>query len=434
MNASGARENKNRHTAADGSVDDRAPGRPRLAIFSSHPIQYQAPLFRHLAARNDIEVLVFFGSRQGLDVTFDKGFGTKFQWDIPLLDGYAHAFLPNAAAPGRDVGSFRGILLRDPGKMLREGRFDACLVLGWQTMGHVQMMRAAWRTGIPLILRGESNLQRRPPNGVLAFLRRLVWLPLREHIYAAIFRRVSAFAVIGSRNADFYRHFGVPDSKLIWAPYGVANDHFALAPAAREAARDRLRRQLQYGPQTTVFASVAKLVPFKRPLDLLSAFARLVAEGVDARLVYVGDGPERPAVEEAIGRLGLRSHVTITGFVNQSALPDWYAAIDCLVLPSDYLETWGLVVNEAMAAGLPVIVSDAAGCSPDLVREGANGFTFPLGDVTQLSERMRVVASAGTAGRAALGARSHEIVAGFTLGATAEAIARRVVAIARTRR
>lgn len=431
MNGSGGRE-QDRHTATTAGEDVRRARRPRLAIFTSHPIQYQAPLFRHLAARDDIEVVVFFGSRQGLDVTFDRGFGTTFQWDIPLLDGYEHAFLPNEAAPGRDVGSFGGIRLRRPETVLREGRFDVCLVLGWQTMGHAQMMRAAWRTRVPLLLRGESTLQRRPPGGVFALLRRLLWLPAREHIYAAIFRRVTAFAVIGSRNADFYRHFGVPDSKLVWAPYGVANEHFALAPAPRAASRERLRQQLQCGPRTTVFASVAKLVPFKRPFDLLSAFAALVADGIDARLVYVGDGPERAAVEEAIERRELGAHVTISGFVNQSALPDWYAAIDCLVLPSDYLETWGLVVNEAMAAELPVVVSDAAGCAPDLVREGVNGFTFPLGDIAQLSQRMRIVASAGTDGRLELGSRSREIVADFTLAAAAEAIARRVLSIAGT--
>src|SRR4030095_2671554 len=96
----------------------------------------------------------------------------------------------------------------------------------------------------------------------------------------------------------------------------------------------------------------------------------------------------RAAIEARSAALGIANAVTIAGFVNQRALPDWYASADTLVLPSDSRETWGLVVNEAMAAGLPVIVSNAAGCSVDLVRERDNGFTYPCGDVDTLADRM----------------------------------------------
>jgi glycosyltransferase involved in cell wall biosynthesis len=134
-------------------------------------------------------------------------------------------------------------------------------------------------------------------------------------------------------------------------------------------------------------------------------------------------------VEAAIDIHDLRSHVTITGFINQREIPDWYAAADCLVLPSDSFETWGLVVNEGMAAGLPVIVSDAAGCAPDLVEDGANGFSFPLGNTAALANRLQRIAEAGVAGRARMGARSREIVANFTLAGAADAIAAATVAL-----
>lgn len=402
--------------------------RPRLAIFASHPIQYQAPLFRSLAARGDLDPVVFFGSRQGLDLSLDKGFGVRLRWDIPLLDGYEHEFLENRAKTP-DVESFVGIRLSEPGEVLRRGSFDACLVLGWQTLGHVQMIRAAWSAGIPVILRGESNLQRRPLPGLRSRLRAALWLPVRERLYAAAFRRVARFAVIGSRNAAFYRHFGVPDEKMVWAPYGVANEHFALPDDARAAARDLRRAELRCSASTVLFASVAKLVPFKRPFDLLESFAACVASGVDAKLVYVGDGPLRASLEAAIAERGLQDRVAITGFANQSAIPEWYAAADCLVLPSDFLETWGLVVNEAMAAGLPVIVSDAAGCSDDLVREGVNGFRFRAGDTGQLGGLLRRVADAGPEERARMGERSRELIAGFTIDRAAAAIAEAVSAI-----
>jgi glycosyltransferase involved in cell wall biosynthesis len=401
---------------------------PRLAIFTSHPIQYQAPLFRELARGGQVTPTVLYGSRHGLDAAFDKGFGTRFQWDMPLLEGYDHVFLENTARKP-DVAAFRGIRLHDASAIFRGGRFDACLVMGWQTMAHLQVMRAAWRAGVPVLVRGESNLLRRP-HGARALVRSLVWLPIRRLLYTAVFRRVDAFAVIGSRNAAFFRHFGVTDEKLVWAPYGVANEHFALPPAAREAARRQHREALRCRDETVMFGSVAKLIPLKRPLDLLMAFRECVASGLDVRLVYIGDGPGRKHVEEQVQRHGLESHVHVTGFVNQASIPQWYAALDCLVLPSDSLETWGLVVNEAMASGLPVIVSDAAGCAPDLVREGENGYTFALGDQRALAERMRRIVCGGKTTRAAMGDRSRQIIDNFTLTAAARAIGSRVVTMA----
>jgi glycosyltransferase involved in cell wall biosynthesis len=372
--------------------------------------------------------VVLFGSHQGLEVSLDKGFGTRFQWDIPLVDGYEHQFVQNVARRP-DVDSFLGMRLSNAHAILHDGGFDACIVFGWQTVAHLQMMRAAWRLGIPLVVRGESNLLRRPEPSIRALARTALWLPLRDRIYRALFRRVSAFAVIGTRNAEYYRHFGVPSSRLFWAPYGVDNEHFALMGAVRGAARAKRRAELGAAADTTVFLSAAKLLKRKRPLDLLSAFATCVKSGIDARLVYVGDGPERSNLESAIVEQNLGSRVTITGFVNQTRIPEWYAAADCLVLPSDSFETWGLVVNEGMAAGLPVIVSDAAGCAPDLIDEGANGFAFPLGETAALADRLRRTAEAGVAGRAQMGSRSQEIVSRFTLAGAADAIAAATIAL-----
>jgi glycosyltransferase involved in cell wall biosynthesis len=407
--------------------------RIRVAIFTTHPIQYQAPLFRHLADDRGLDPVVFFGSRHGLDVSLDKGFGTRFQWDIPLLDGYEHQFVENVAHHP-DVDSFFGIRLHDAHAILRDGEFDACIVLGWQTVAHLQMMRASWRLGIPLVVRGESNLLRRPKQSLSAVARKAFWLPLRDRLYAALFRRVSAFAVIGTRNAEYYRHFGVSSSRLFWAPYAVDNEHFALTGATRQTARATRRSELGANAETTVFVSVAKLLNRKRPLDLLAAFAACVKAGVDAHLAYVGDGPERAKLEAAIDHANLASRVTITGFVNQASIPEWYAAADCLVLPSDSFETWGLAVNEGMAAGLPVIVSDAAGCAPDLIDEGANGFAFPLGDTAALADRLRRMAEAGVGRRARMGSRSQEIVSHFTLRGAADAIAAATIALVDGRR
>ena len=404
----------------------------RLAIFTSHPIQYQAPLFRALATCRELEPTVYFGSRHGVDVSLDSGFGKAFSWDVPLLDGYAHDFLPNVAAHP-DVSRFRGVRLSRATETLAAGGYDALLLLGWQTLAHVQMLRAAWTLGIPVIVRGESTLQRTPAAGARGLARRVVWLPARRRLYRVAFDRVDAFLVIGSRNRDYYRSFGVPDEKLIWAPYGVDNDWFSLTEPARASARERIRLRVGVAPDTVVFASSAKLIARKRPFDLIDAVALLRRRGVDAHALFIGDGEERGPIVNRANATGIGRAVTISGFVNQRELPEWYAAADTLVLPSDSRETWGLVVNEAMAAGLPVVVSDAAGCSADLVRDGQNGFTYPCGDVRALADRLGAIASLGDAGRRSFGLSSREIVKDFGIDVVARATAAAVARVAHRR-
>jgi glycosyltransferase involved in cell wall biosynthesis len=414
----------------------RPRGVRRLAIFTSHPIQYQAPLFRALAASEFLEPTIYFGSRHGVDVAMDAGFGTAFRWDVPLLDAYEHVFLPNTSTKP-NVSQFRGVRVTDAESVLAQGHHDALLLLGWQTMAHVQMLRAAWRLELPVILRGESTLGREPARARQRALRRAVWLPVRRRLYGAAFDKVDAFLVIGSRNRDYYRSFGVPDEKCFWAPYGVDNDWFALPRDRRTAARDRVRARLGVADDAILFASSAKLIEKKRPLDLVDAVGGLRRHGINAHALFIGDGEERGRVEAQAAQQGIAPSVSISGFVNQRELPDWYAAADALVLPSDSRETWGLVVNEAMAAGLPVVVSDAAGCSVDLVRSGENGFTYPCGDVDALTDRLSSIARLGPEGRSALGDRSREIVKGFAIEVAAratedavEAICSRLTAVA----
>jgi len=406
----------------------RRPNATRLAIFTSHPIQYQAPLFRALGQSERLDPTVFFGSRHGLDVTMDTGFGRAFRWDVPLLEGYEYTFLPNTAARP-DVSRFNGVRLTRPESVLVHGRYEALLLLGWQTLAHVQMLSAAWSARIPVILRGESTLQREPVTGVQGVARRTLWLPVRQRLYRAAFDRVAAFLVIGSRNRDYYRSFGVPDEKFFWAPYGVDNDWFALSQPERASARARIRSQLGVSDDTIVFASSAKLIARKRPFDLIEAIALLRRHGIDAHALFIGDGEERAAIQEHAVRVGIADATSVAGFVNQRELPEWYAAADALVLPSDSRETWGLVVNEAMAASLPVVVSDAAGCSVDLVRDGENGFTYPCGDVGALADRLQRVASLNQGGRQAFGDRSREIVRGFGIDVAARATESAVAAV-----
>lgn len=395
----------------------------RLAVFTSHPIQYQAPLFRELANRPALDLTVFFGSRHGIDLSFDEGFGESVKWDIPLLDGYRSVFLENRAARP-NVSSFWGVKVPSIFREWTRGRFDAALVLGWNTLGHVQAMLACRRGHLPLLIRGESTLGMRQTRSVGSPLRSALVGGIRDRLYRMMFSSAQCILPVGTHNADYYRRHGVPSDRLITALYCVENERFVLRGEDYERERRRVRGKLGLSDDRVVFTSAAKLITRKRPFDLLRAFARFDRSDPDLApaLVFLGDGPERQRLESEIMRSGLSEKVRISGFINQSEMPAWYAASDCLVLPSDGLETWGLVVNEAMAAGLPVLVSDAAGCAPDLVRVGENGFRFSCGDLDELFARMLQVAEQPAEVRAEWGQRSREIVAGCTFTKVADAI------------
>jgi glycosyltransferase involved in cell wall biosynthesis len=395
----------------------------RLAVFTSHPIQYQAPLFRALASRPGVEPTVYFGSRHGLDEAADREFGTAFRWDVPLVDGYDHVFLSNRARRP-DVSRFGGIRVPDVARHWAAGRFDAALVLGWQSVGHLQAMRAAHAAGIPLLVRGESHLGTGEGSGVRTRLRRALWYPVRERVYRSMLARAAGVVAIGTRNAEFYRHFGVAEDRLHLATYCVDNRRFALDDGERARARAGLRAAWGVAEGATVFVASGKLVPRKRPLDVVAAAALAAAAGHDVHVVFVGDGGERGALLARAAALGIAGRVRVAGFVNQRELPRWYAAADALVLASEASETWGLVVNEAMAAGLPVLVSAAAGCAPDLVREGFNGWTFPVGGVEALAGRMGALAALPAEARAAMGAVSRAVVGEATVERAAEVVER----------
>ncbi len=342
----------------------------RLAIVETHPIQYKAPLFRLLAAQPDIEPLVFYAmlpdaARQG------TGFNVPFTWDVPLLEGYPYEVLENRARhPALD--RFGGCNTPGIFRRLREWRPDAVLVNGWVSKTCLQALWAGRRLGIPCFVRGEANLLR--PRA-----------PWKHVLHRLLLRQYAAWLAIGAANREFYRFHRCPEDRIFFAPYAADNDFFAAQAAARAARRADIRRTFGIPPDRTVFLFAGKLVPKKQPLDFLAALARLPAETAGrVHALVAGDGPLRGACEQQAREQGISA--TFAGFLNQSRLPDVYAAADVLVLPSDAGETWGLVVNEAMASGRPAVVSRAAGCCADLVAEGETGHAFGLHDVPALAE------------------------------------------------
>lgn len=373
----------------------------RLAYLVSHPIQYQAPLLRRIAAEPDIALTVFFCSDHSVRRHRDEGFGRTIEWDVPLLEGYEHVFLPGLAKHG-PPGVFRPIN-RGLARALKTGEYDVLWVHGHMRLYHLVSMVRAWLQGRIVLNRDEgwASSARRGP----------IKTALKRPLFAALRRVCHGWLVIGAANRDWYLANGMAPERLFLMPYAVDNDAFRDRAAAAAAGRDALRAELGLEPGRPVVLFAAKFLARKRPADLLAAFAKSAADPAARRpyLVLAGDGAEREALHRQARTLGIEPLVRFAGFRNQSVLPRFYDLCDVFVLPSE-LEPWGLAVNEVMNAGRAVIVSDQVGAAADLVKDGKNGFVFPAGDVAALSDALRRVLSDPERCRA-MGERSREIIA-----------------------
>ena len=375
----------------------------RLGIVVSHPIQYQAPLFRYLVAHTSIEPHVFFLTDHGVKLSFDPGFGRTIQYDVPLLEGFEHEFVRNWSprpSPSTPMGAI------NPGlpMALRRASVDALLVHGWSNPSAwlACLSAAAMRT--PYLIRGEAqpDVPSMPRSKVL----------VKHSLVGPLVQHAGACLAIGSRNRRFYREYGVRSDRIFDAPYSVDTHRFSDAGDMGRLKRTDRLMGLGLDPARPVVLFAAKLQPWKRPLDVVDAMDLL---GGCASLVVIGDGPLRAEIEE---RAAVRRWMRALGFVNQGEIAEWYGMADLFVLPSDR-EPWGLAVNEAMAAGAIPIVSDAVGCGDDLVTPEI-GWIFETGNVKALADALEAgCAVAGSSERrSAAQERSHQ----WGLGATARGI------------
>jgi glycosyltransferase involved in cell wall biosynthesis len=350
----------------------RGESRPtRLAIVLSHPTQYYSPWFRWVAAHTDITLRVFYLWNFGVSAQRDPKFTTTFQWDVDLLSGYDHEFVPNTA---RDPGTHHFWGLRNP-KLIRQlARWspDALLVFGYKSASHLRVIWWARRYRVPLLFRGDSHfLGRGRPAGPTAWLLRRVYAQFK------------AVLPVGLANADYFNCLGVQRQRQFFAPHSVDESRFdPNQPTVRAATAD-LRRRLGLSLDTRVVLFAGKLVREKQPAALLQAFIRLALR--NTALVFVGDGPEKNVLTEAASNLPVSAtgaaSVHFLPFANQSEMPARYLMADVFALPSrGHYETWGLAVNEAMHMGVPALVSDVVGCQRDLVSPDVTGWVFSATD------------------------------------------------------
>ena len=338
----------------------------RLAIITTHPIQYYTPVFKLLNQNPNISVKVFYTwGEKGLE-KFDPGFGKKIDWDIPLLDGYDFEWVKNTAT---DPGShhFTGIINPDLINQIKTWQPDALLIFGWAYHSHIKAIRY-FKNKIPVYFRGDSTLIDVQP-GVKSILRSLLLKWVYRHIDHAFYT--------GTNNKAYFKKYGLKDDQLTFAPHAIDNDRFA---ADNNSQAEEIRESLNISADDILVLFAGKLEQKKSPQMLLKAF--LALNMPQAHLLFTGNGMLENLLKQEAGD---NKNIHFIGFQNQSLMPAVYQACDLFCLPSKGPgETWGLAINEAMACGKAVLVSDKVGCAADLVTN-KNGMIFKSESIADLT-------------------------------------------------
>jgi glycosyltransferase involved in cell wall biosynthesis len=403
----------------------------RLGILVGHPIQYYSPLFRELAKECDLTV--FYAMKQTGAGQAKAGFGVAFDWDVDLLSGYKHVFLNNISKrPGTD--HFSGCDTPEIARIIQKtknrkqktesqdfssqlstfnfSQFDSFLVIGWFLKSHWQAIRACNKYKVPVLIRGDSQLL--TPRSRLKQL-------AKKLIYRWVINRFDGYLIVGQRAREYLLHYGAKPERMFFSPHFVDNGFFQERGSRSNG--QALKKQWGIAEDALCILFCGKFIPKKRPMDLVRAATLLLGNNFHSsllaprfsciHLLFVGSGElgpelranchvvfdaENPSLFASDGeRAGVRCSqlstfnsqlpkASFAGFQNQSEIPACYAAADLLVLPSDGGETWGLVVNEAMACGVPAVVSDAVGCAPDLIEPGVTGEIFPVENIESLAQ------------------------------------------------
>jgi glycosyltransferase involved in cell wall biosynthesis len=343
----------------------------RLALVVSHPIQYSVPLYQRLARRDDVRIKVFFTWHAGAEPVEDRGFGRQVAWDIPLTEGYEFEMIRNISA---DPGTHRFLGLRNPSLMDRimQWRPDVVHVTGWAWLSHLLVMHELRKHGIPILFRGDSHLLDARVSGPRWWLKRAV---LRR-----VFSWPVGFLVVGAANRFYFESFGVEPARLFPCPHSIDVARFAEPAEALEQQAAHLRQELGISAAQKVLLYAGKFERRKRPVDLM----RVVQQLADPKLVLVlvGGGELQDEIDAIAAADPGRFRVL--AFQNQSRMMVVYRLGDLFVLPSANGESWGLAVNEALACGRPVLVSDRVGCAADVI-DPSCGRIFPSNDLPRLA-------------------------------------------------
>jgi len=323
-----------------------------------------------------MDLHVFYAHNQSSTDQAKAGFGNAFDWDIDLFSDYNYKFLINRSLKP-SVNNYFGCDTPGIYNEVRDGGFDVFLITGWYLRCYWQAVSASHRIGIPVMVRGDSQLTT-PRSRVKKIV--------KEIVYPKLLQYFDAYLYVGIKNKEYLEHYKVQSEKLFFSPHCIDNEWFSDKASNTDVQEVRKRLGCRQGYHLVLF--VGKFLENKRAMDVVKSLEILKNEGMNVHGVFVGSGELELSLRDAVVRANLSA--IFTGFLNQSELPEVYASADLLVLPSAS-ETWGLVVNEALACGTPVVVSNAVGCAPDLVDDGNTGAVYPVGDISTMADAIKRV-------------------------------------------
>ena len=376
-----------------------------------------------MAGSGDFRVKVFYTWGQAQGKVHDKDFGIEREWDIDLLSGYDHVFVKNTStAPGSH--HYKGIINPNLISEVKAFNPDKIIVYGWKFNSHLQLMRH-FKGETPLYFRGDSTLLDDAPGfSIKKSLRRL----LLQWVY----RHVNFALSPGTASDKYFLNAGLSANQIIRAPHAVDNARFSGAEtpdmhSSYEESAQNWRKELSIAEDARVYLFAGKLEPKKDPILLVKAFARLHQQYPNTHLIIVGNGILEESLKQysstpqpSAGKFNSLTPITFLPFQNQSIMPLVYRLGDVFVLPSKGPgETWGLAINEAMACGKPVIVSDKCGAAADMIKDNENGFVFKAGDENDLYNCMEKMVLADTS---SMGAKALETVQRFSYASFTSAL------------
>lgn len=328
-------------------------GKYRLLVLASHPIQYRTPLYRFLSKQSWLDLEVWYGDTYGVIPRKSRWGVNDFTWDGDQLSGYRSRFLKNIN-PRPNPSTFLGRINPEIIRGIRRYKPDAVWISGYNTLHGWFCFLSSWRNDIPILYSSDSNFLTEA-KGLKKFIKR--------RIIGKLYKSIGAFLVSGTTNENHYKLYNVPQSKCFFVPWAVDNDYFQQKSDIARGVRQELRKKWGIPERDDVLLFVGRLVNTKRPQDLIHVATLLQ----DSYVVFSGSGPLENELK-TLAEKYIPGRCIFLGFQNQARLPEIYATADLLVLPSSF-EPWGLVVNECLAAGTPVVASRSVGAAYDLVPE-----------------------------------------------------------------
>lgn len=348
----------------------------RLGIVFTHPTQHHAPLWRKLNEQPGVSVTAFYLCNEN-QVGGDKQLGSSQAWDVDLTGGYQYEYLKTLRgkiAPEIQKGLFNPALISH----LTPQNFDAVFISSFYTYSYRLALLLCKLRGIPVLMQNDATIITDTQYSQL----RKTLLPI---LYPWMYGLIDYWISSGDHNEIYLRYYGVPDQNIVRGCYPVDRDRFEQTIAQNQNEIQRIRKELSWDDNTILYTFVGKYIDRKNPFEFIDAIAQAHQKDSRVRGIMIGGGELQPEIDKRLAQMN--GEVINVGFVNQSKLPLYYAAVDVFVSTS-WRDPHPLVISEAMAAGTPPILSDRCGNwgYSDTVQHRHNGLVYPCGNTNALTQ------------------------------------------------